>query len=139
MPVFEQILILVLQLLVHAVLKFVGGMEYLYKRLIAPPVTAVSRAVRENAARRRSLSWALSTGTVEWVNSEEVSTGWRAELSYSYRMSGEFNSGYKRVKFGREVDLDTFKERYRTGHALRIRCDPEHPERSVVLESEQVK
>ncbi len=134
-----ELFYLLFRLAVWIALEIAAGLEYLYKLLIAPIVIGITRPLREARARHRAQFWILQTGTVEWVKSEDVHTGFLAELSYSYRAQGIFNSGYKRIKFSRERDLDAFTSRHQPGSHLRIRYDQDHPDRSVVLGSEQIQ
>ncbi len=127
----------IFRLLVGALTSFVKATEYLYKKLLAPGVTYLHRNLREHRDASRASTWTMAIGSVEWVLGAEDSFQWTAQTAYSYKVEGLFYSGFKYVPFGRERDLKTYLDRFRTGVPLCVRHSPQRPEVSVVLQREQ--
>ncbi len=104
--------------------------------LFGPMTTWLQRATGERWRKFRSESWAMAFGSVHIVSVVEKDYLWKATLSYSYSVAGEYYSGFLTQEFAHESDVDTFVHRFPQGSKLFVRYQPNKPRVSLVRLSE---
>ena len=62
--------------------------------------------------------------------------GWVAELTYSYRVAGEYYSGTYLRGFRRKKRAEAFAERFPRNTPIPVRYKPERPETSTLLSTD---
>jgi len=84
-----------------------------------------------------SSSWPTLPATVEQVlvhsYSGRTGTTYRAEISYSYQVNGDYHAGYyNRDLCSSEAEVDDFVEQFPKGTTVQIHVHPQRPELSVL-------
>ena len=109
-------------------------------------VTAIGIVIIETVVRLRASrmwkgaeSWPLTRSTVEFVDVREFHAR-RAhyhigELAYSYKVKGEYYSGFCRCRFQTQSDATAFVEAFR-GKQIPVRYKPEDPAISLMSNAE---
>jgi hypothetical protein len=84
--------------------------------------------------------WLTHQGTIEFGSVEERRTRYKnlyiARIDYSYSVNGEYYSGYMERLFFLERSADKFVASMK-GQMVFIRSNPNHPERSALLQQDQ--
>jgi hypothetical protein len=100
--------------------------------LIAIPLIPLEHAIVEAWRRRRTESWPTTQATVHAGRTWKSGHLWSGEVAYSYRVSGEFYSGFSRLNFARESDAEQWVGCFPPRMPLFVRYAPEHPDKSVL-------
>ncbi len=103
-------------------------------------VSIAGRQALNRIRERRAANWPLTDGEittteVKVIRAERGELA-LAELGYSYRVNGEYHSGYYKQQFTDEQDAWTFADGIR-GLSVVIRHKPGAPEVSVLREDDQ--
>jgi len=113
------------QWIVEAVLKFV----------VFPLLLAGVGWCGYRFKRRASRSWQLATGTVEsakvrYEGDSVLTKRWILDTSYSYRVNGDWYSGFGEDRFETEEEADAAASGLKH-RPLAIRYNPKSPDQSV--------
>jgi hypothetical protein len=109
--------------------------ELLLKFLILPIALAGFGWWRLHLRRRASQSWAVTTGTVEsaavrYEGDSVLPRRWIVETAYSYRVNGDWHSGFAQLRFASEREADARAAQLRNS-TLMLRYNPRKPENSL--------
>jgi len=84
-----------------------------------------------------SSNWPTLPATVEQVHvrsySGRTGTTYRAEISYSYQVNGDYHAGYYKGDLcSSEAEVDDFVEQFPKGTTVEVHVHPQRPELSVL-------
>ena len=105
------------------------------KLMIVPLALSALGLWKLRRKRRASEAWAVASGTVEsaavrYQGDSILTQRWLVDTTYSYRVNGDWHSGFATLRFGSEAEAGARASRLRHS-SLMIRYNPNAPAESL--------